>query len=180
MIDLGKSEVIEPVIEHLLHRIQRYGQEQESECVWGWLFVHGLEEGCSFELAMGTSPIDDMEELLQSEIWEYDTEMEDVDEDIGSYELNGVFEGYDLANNELTWSERPSLYFHGWTLTPTGECEWDCKGFDVEEDEAENIFIARVYRYILQQVVARCPKDIEGFVLEMHDSALPREWINLA
>ncbi|PJK10125.1 hypothetical protein CO608_05390 [Lysobacteraceae bacterium NML08-0793] len=178
MIDLSSTQVIEPVIEHLLHRIRRYKQQQGVARVWGWLFVHGLEEGCTFELALGSAPANPAQ-LLQEEIWNYPTPEDDQDFTIGSAELAGIWEAYDLVvNAERPWSEHPALHFQGWTLAPVGEdYEWQCQGFTAHLDEPENTFIARVYRHILQQAVVCYPEDIEGFVLEIHDSALPREWI---
>lgn len=40
------------------------------------------------------------------------------------------------------------------------------------------MFSQHVYRHILAEAARRYPSEIQGFVLEMHDSALPREWVD--
>jgi len=69
-----------------------------------------------------------------------------------------------------------ALQFGDWQIVSNGE-KWQTIGFTAENEE-DNVFSQYVYRHILAEAAHRYPSEIQGFVLEMHDSALPREWMD--
>ncbi len=174
---------LEAVIEHLIFRIRAANRARNVACSFGWLFVHGFEEGASFEFGAGAA-VDDPQLLLEyetgGEIWDYADayENESYDEVPGARELEGVYE-WSEADWQLQEGEERgeiALQFGSWQIISNGK-EWQTVGFTAE-NEADNVFSQHVYRHILAEAARRYPDEIQGFVLEMHDSALPRIWID--
>ena len=92
--------------------------------------------------------------------------------------LEGVYEwseaDWRLAAGEATG--QIALQFGDWQIVSNGE-KWQNIGFTAENEE-DNVFSQHVYRHILAEAARRYPDEIQGFVLKMHDSALPREWVD--
>ena len=69
-----KPANIEAIIEHLIFRIRASNHAHNAACSFGWLFVHGFEEGASFEFGAGAA-VSDPQLLLEyetgGEIWDY-------------------------------------------------------------------------------------------------------------
>ena len=69
-----KPANIEAIIEHLIFRIRASNRAHNAACSFGWLFVHGFEEGASFEFGAGAA-VSDPQLLLEyetgGEIWDY-------------------------------------------------------------------------------------------------------------
>ena len=92
--------------------------------------------------------------------------------------LEGVYE-WSEADWRLAAGEESgqiALQFGDWQIVSGGK-EWQTIGFTAENEE-DNVFSQHVYRHILAEAARRYPSEIQGFVLEMHDSALPREWVD--
>lgn len=75
-LNLDTLEVFEPVITHLADRIRAFRQKTGSAKAFAWLFVHGCEEGASFELGIGealANPQAFMADVAdcQEECWDY-------------------------------------------------------------------------------------------------------------
>ena len=162
-LNLDTPEVFEPVITHLVDRIRAFRQKTGSTKAFAWLFVHGCEEGASFELGIGEALPDPQAFMAnvaecQEECWDYADDWENYAADEGETDLP------------------PPLQYWDWQIVPLADGEADLVGFDAES-EFENVFIQRIYRDILDETLKRYPNEIQGFVLEMHDSALPAEWI---
>ena len=181
--NLLKPDNLEAIIEHLIFRIRASNRAQNTVRSFGWLFVHGFEEGASFEFGAGAA-VDDPQLLLEyktgGEIWDYADAYEDeaYDEAPGERELEGVYE-WSEADWRLPEGEARgeiALEFGTWQIISNGKA-WRTIGFTAE-NEADNVFSQHVYRDILAEAVRRYPDEIQGFVLEMHDSALPRIWIS--
>ena len=110
-----KPANIEAIIEHLIFRIRASNRAHNAACSFGWLFVHGFEEGASFEFGAGAA-VSDPQLLLEyetgGEIWDYADayENEDDDEVPGERELEGVYEwseaDWRLANHRLHRGKR--------------------------------------------------------------------------
>lgn len=69
-----KPANIEAIIEHLIFRIRASNRAHNAARSFGWLFVHGFEEGASFEFGAGAA-VSDPQLLLEyetgGEIWDY-------------------------------------------------------------------------------------------------------------
>ena len=75
-LNLDTPEVFEPVIIHLADRIRAFRQKTGSAKAFAWLFVHGCEEGASFELGIGEALPDPQAFMAdiadyQEECWDY-------------------------------------------------------------------------------------------------------------
>ena len=178
-----KPANIEAIIEHLIFRIRASNRAHNTARSFGWLFVHGFEEGASFEFGAGAA-VSDPQLLLEyetgGEIWDYADayENEADDEAPGERELEGVYE-WSEADWRLAAGEESgqiALQFGDWQIVSNGE-KWQTIGFTAENEE-DNVFSQHVCRHILAEAARRYPSEIQGFVLEMHDSALPREWVD--
>ena len=176
---------LETVIEHLIFRIRAASRARNAARSFGWLFVHGFEEGASFEFGAGAA-VSDPQLLLEyeigGEIWDYaDAYENEADDEVpGARELEGVYEWSEADWRLQEGEERGeiTLQFGTWQIISNGT-EWQTVGFTAE-NEADNVFSQHVYRHILAEAARRYPDEIQGFVLEMHDSALPRLWIDAA
>ena len=185
-LNLDTPEAFEPVITHLVDRIRAFRQKTGSTKAFAWLFVHGCEEGASFELGIGEALADPQAFMAdvadcQEECWDYadDWENGECTEGIGGEaELAQIGDWYQAwyAADEGETDLPPPLQYWDWQIVPLADGEAELVGFDVES-EFENVFIQRIYRDILDETLKRYPDEIQGFVLEMHDSALPAEWI---
>ena len=93
-----KPANIEAIIEHLIFRIRASNRAHNAARSFGWLFVHGFEEGASFEFGAGAA-VSDPQLLLDyetgGEIWNYADayENEADDEAPGDRALEGVATG---------------------------------------------------------------------------------------
>lgn len=171
------------IIEHLIFRI-RTNTIVRNAASFGWLFVHGFEESASFEFGAGAA-VGDPQLLLEyeigGEIWDYADALMKTRMTMKSpdgRELEGVcrWERSRLAagSGRRKRSNCPAV----WRLTNCFDGkEWQTIGFTAENEE-DNVFSQHVYRHILAEATHRYPKRNQGFVLEMHDSALPREWVD--
>lgn len=175
----------EAIIEHLIFRIRASNHAHNTARSFGWLFVHGFEEGASFEFGAGAA-VDAPKLLLEyktgGEVWDYADayENEAYDEAPGARELEGVYE-WSEADWRLQEGEECgeiALQFGSWQIISNGK-EWQTVGFAAENEE-DNVFSQHVYRHILAEAARRYPDEIQGFVLEMHDSALSRIWVDAA
>ena len=102
---------MKPLIEHLIFRIRASNHAHNTARSFGWLFVHGFEEGTSFEVGAGAA-VSDPQLLLEyetgGEIWDYADayENEADDEAPSERELEGVYEwseaDWRLAEGEAT------------------------------------------------------------------------------
>ncbi len=92
-----KPANIEAIIEHLIFRIRASNRAHNTARSFGWLFVHGFEEGASFEFGAGAA-VSDPQLLLEyetgGEIWDYaDAYENEADDEVpGERELEGVYE----------------------------------------------------------------------------------------
>ncbi|EGF10443.1 hypothetical protein HMPREF9123_1851 [Neisseria bacilliformis ATCC BAA-1200] len=176
---------LETVIEHLIFRIRAASRARNAARSFGWLFVHGFEEGAAFEFGAGAAVSDPqlpLEYETGGEIWDYADAYENKadDEVPGARELEGVYEWSEADWRLQEGEERGEITLQSgtWQIISNGT-EWQTVGFTAE-NEADNVFSQHVYRRILAEAARRYPDEIQGFVLEMHDSALPRLWIDAA
>lgn len=123
-----KPANIEAIIEHLIFRIRASNRAHNAACSFGWLFVHGFEEGASFEFGAGAA-VSDPQLLLEyetgGEIWDYADayENEDDDEVPGERELEGVYE-WSEADWRLAAGEESgqiALQFSDWQIVSDGK-----------------------------------------------------------
>lgn len=188
-INLNCPEVFNAVGSHLIDRIRSYCQRYGNKKVVAWLFVHGMEEGNAFELAIFPK-IENPKKFMQ-EVAEYkynfgqfiDKNEPDDIEFCGSNEIKGIYEWnrqwYDALdkNDEKAIEQLPNLIYKDWQLMPLINYKIDSIGFEAEE--AENVFAQRIYTDILMTTAQTYQNEIQGFILEMHDSALPIQWISI-
>lgn len=183
VIDLNHAEITQAIEQNLIERIHAFQKKHDAKQVFAWLFVHGAEEGHAFELGIAPaveSPMQFMQEIAQREHgYGHFIDEDEPDDFGGSYELNGVYEWQkqwqDGVENETTIAQLPRLVYQDWQLVPLADFEIETVGFEAEE--AENTFAQRIYGDILQAIAQKYPDDVQGFVLEMHDSCLPIKWI---
>lgn len=184
IFDLNQSIIFEPIQQNLIERIRHFQQKHNIKQVFAWLFVHGMEEGNAFELGIAPaleSPTQFMKEAAEfhHSYWDF-VDLNEPDDFGGTYALHGIYEWQeqwqDGVENDNAIAQLPRLVYQDWQLVPLADFEIETIGFIAQE--AENVFIQRVYTDILRSTLKLYPIEIQGFILEMHDSALPIKWID--
>lgn len=184
-LELHTPAVIESIISYLIHCIRDFNQKHNTKQSVAWLFVHGFDEGSSFELGI-LPACDDIDTLMkENEIWDFNY---DGDMSVGSYELAGVYDWhrqwFDVffkdENADPQRHDIPILSYKDIRLTPKARAECELVGVALsqrEQEEPENTFNRLVYQDILKEALKRYPDEIQGFILENHDSCLKTVWL---
>lgn len=185
-LKLDTAEVFEPVISYLIRCVRDFNQTNNTKQAIAWLFVHGFDEGSSFELGILPACTDIASLLQDHEIWDfhYDGDMNLADD----CELTGIYD-WDRRWYDVFFKDEQAdplvhdievLSYQDITLIPKAHAKCDIMGVtlnQIEQKEPENTFNRLIYQDILKEILKRHPNEIQGFILENHDSCLTPIWI---